>query len=201
MVEHKIVVDTPILAGISKKLFGYRVFAKCDFSDFRIIEWDKMPVTEEELKQYLKTKNNKDINSVLVEYLEYKRQKIEETWYNNGYVKIDYLFPRIHNDYHKIKTFNDYLAWIDWFTFFVTPIYYGILKNLGQQVKILDVKPEKVYLRIEAHYFSKTDAPVFYESLAKDSSFIVDLDAPIKEFTMWIGRSKKKGYGKITITK
>lgn len=201
MVEHKIVVDTPILAGISKKLFGYRVFAKCDLSDFRIIEWDKMPVTEEELKQYLKNTNTKDINTALLEYIEYKRQKIEETWYDNGYVKIDYLFPRVHHDYSKIRTINDYLAWIDWFAYFATPIYYGILKNLGQQVRILSIKPEKVILRVEAHYFSKTDSPVFYESVANGSTFIIDLSAPIKEFTMWVGRSKKKGYGKITITR
>lgn len=171
--NYELVVETPVLAGLRKDLFSFRIFSKLDFQDFKIVNW--IPPND----------------------------ALEEQLLEKGYIKIDYIFPRIHYNYESIKTFKDYLNWIDYFSALSRTIrgYIVSYQKLASIFKITDLKPMNVNLIIKANYYGKTNSPVFIEAFGPYSMFkltaITDLQEERLEF--FINRGINQGFGKVVL--
>ncbi len=195
MVTYELEVQTPILAGLSKDLFSFRVFAKMDIGDFRILDY-KIVLSQEDLEKYKDLFNKMDRDSALKEIYKLKKKEIEKPLLDEGYIKIDYLFPRKHADISKIRTYQDYLDWIDWWLYFIRPLRYSIKYDGQASFTLIDVKPEKVSLMLYANYNSKTKSPVIFEALTAGSKFLIEAESDLnEEITIKIGRGRNFGFG------
>ncbi len=195
MVSYELEVITPILGGLSKDIFSFRVFAKMDLKDFKILE-HKIVLTEEDIAKYKDLFEQMDRDSALKEIYKIKKKELEKPLLDEGYVKIDYLFPRKHADINKIRTYDDYLAWIDWWSYFIRPLRYAVKYDGGVDFILTDVKPENISLMLYANYNSKTKAPVILESVTAGSKFLIEAQSDLnEEITIKIGRGKNLGYG------
>jgi len=196
--EYKVEIETPVLGGFYKNLFSYRVFARVDFSEFKVVRWNTL--SNSDLEEYIKETGAKDITNRLNEVLEWKQEKVEKALKKAGLVKIDYLFPRLHHDIESISTFNDYINWIDWTSVFTRPLYYEIKAKTGERFYISKVVPQKVNLIIVFHFVEKERAPIVYEALGKGSEFIIESTTELKlkePLQFRIRKLRNLGYGLI----
>lgn len=204
--KYRLEVVTPILAGYSKKQFGFRIYARIDLSAFKIVDYN-FSVTEQEIDEYIK-KNKLDVNKVKIAdiinaIIDQKSEEIDKQMQKNGLAKIDYLFLRKHYNIHEIKTIQDYINWIDYWSIFARPFTYMTKHVFDKKVSVEEIKLEKVRLNIVTHYFSLTQTPVYYESIGPGSVFIITTkeEIPLKdELVSQFGRAKSFGYGKVKIT-
>ena len=200
--KYKLVVKTPVLAGYSKKLFSFRVFAKLDFSEFKIVDYRKL-VTQQDLEEYAKKKkvtlDNNILEQAIREIVETKSDYIEDELEKQGLVKLDYLFERKHYNLDTVKTLQDYINWIDFRQAFARPIYYKYLKEFNQKVALIEAKPIKVNLIVITHYYSKTQSPVFFEALGEGTEVEVTLNQEVEPTEDHVKKNKNMGYGLIEI--
>jgi hypothetical protein len=195
MVSYELEVITPILGGLSKDVFSFRVYAKMDLKDFKILE-HKIVLTEEDIAKYRDLFEKMDRDSALKEIYKIKKKELEKPLLDDGYVKIDYLFPRKHSDINKIKTYDDYLSWIDWWLYFVRPLRYAVKYDGGVDFILTDVVPSNVSLMLYANYNSKTKAPVILEAVTTGSKFLIEAQSDLnEEMTVKIGRGRNLGFG------
>jgi len=196
--EYRIEIETPILGGFYKNLFNYRVFARIDFSEFKVVRWNV--VSSEDLEAYIKETGEKDVSKKLNEVLEWRQDRIEKSLKKAGLIKIDYLFPRIHHDIESITTFSDYLNWIDWVSVFARPLYYEIKAKTNEKFYLSRVIPKKVNLILVFHYVEKEKAPIVYEALGRGSEFVIEsqTELELKEpLEFRIRKLRNQGYGLI----
>lgn len=185
----EIEVLRPIIAGLSKEYFDFRVFRRGG-SQIIIYKYDMEK--NKEIIEKLK-KENPAFESVK-DYHNLKKmlRKI-------GYIDMDYIFPRVMS--------NPYA--IDWHKYLVRPIYF-ILTKAGKYsgVKIIDiiVKDEDVTIGTYYTYVNSTGAPVVYETIEIGSKFRVVFESDgmgDKEIRAKIGRMRRYGFGwvKVKVTK
>ncbi|MGC9133552.1 MAG: hypothetical protein ACP5GJ_04090 [Nanopusillaceae archaeon] len=195
MASYELEVITPILGGLNKEVFSFRVFAKMDMKDFKILE-HKIVLTEEDIAKYKDLFEKMDRDSALKEVYKIKKKELEKPLLDDGYIKIDYLFPRKHADIGKIKTYEDYLSWIDWWSYFIRPLRYAVKYDGGADFILTDVKPENISLMLYANYNSKTKSPVILEAITDGSRFLIEAQSDLnEEITIKIGRGRNLGYG------
>lgn len=195
MALYQLEVITPLLAGLSKDLFSFRVYSKMDLADFRFLEY-KIVLTQEDEEKYKDIFVKMSRDEAFREIYKLKKKELEKPLLEEGYVKIDYLFPRRHADVSKIRTYTDYLNWIDWWLYFIRPLRFAV-KHIAQvDFVLIDVKPENVSLMLYANYNSRTKSPVIFESVTSGSKFIIEAQSTLDyEITARIGRGKNLGFG------
>jgi hypothetical protein len=196
--EYKLEVLSPILAGLSNDYFGFRVFTKIDFSDFRIVS--KIKLTSEDIVGHEKEMEEKGRDVVLKEIYEKKKETIEKELLKLGYIKLGYLFPRRHFNIDSIKTKDDYVNWIDYLTLFSRGIVFTLEKEHKIRVKILEFKPVNVSLGVHLLYYDNVKIVVAYEAILPGSLFSITFDSKVEPgIVVSIGRLRKFGFGKVVI--
>ncbi len=195
MVSYELEVITPLLAGLNKDLFSFRVFAKMDLGDFKILE-HRITLTQEDLDKYKDMFDKMDRESALKEIYKLKKKEMEKPLLEEGYIKIDYLFPRKHSDINKVKTYTDYIDWIDWFLYFIRPLRYSVKYDGNSDFTLVDIKPINLSLMLYANYNGKTKSPVIFESVTSGSKFLIEAQSNLNEETIIkIGRGRNLGFG------
>ena len=196
--EYKLEVLSPILAGLSNDYFGFRVFTKIDFSDFRIVS--KIKLTAEDIAGYEKEIEEKGRDVVLKEIYEKKKDAIEKELLKLGYIKLGYLFPRRHFNIDSIKTKDDYVNWIDYVALFSRGIVFTLEKEHKIKVKIQEIKPINVSLGVHLLYYDNVKIVVAYEAILPGSLFSITFDSKVEPgIVLRIGRLRKFGFGRVII--
>ena len=196
--EYKLEVLSPILAGLSNDYFSFRVFAKADFSDFKIIS--RIKLTNEDFAGHEKEMEEKGRDTVLKELYEKKKEVIEKELLKSGYIKLGYLFPRKHYDIDSIKTKEDYINWIDYLTVFSRGLIFTLEKEHKIKTKIEEIKPINVSLGVHLFYYDNVKVVIAYEAILPGSLFSITFDSKIEpEITASIGRLRKFGFGRVII--
>lgn len=196
--EYKLEVLTPIIGGLSNDYFDFRIFAKIDFSDFKIIP--KIKLTSEDLAGYEKELEGKDKDAVLKKLYEKKKETIEKEFIKNGYLKLAYIFPRKHYEIASIKTKEDYINWIDYHVEFSRGLVIALQKDHKIKVKIQEIKPVKINIGVSVFYYDNIKSVIAYESILPGSILSVRFDSKVDtDITVNIGGLKRFGYGRVLI--
>jgi hypothetical protein len=196
--EYKLEVLSPILAGLSNDYFGFRVFTKVDFSDFRIIS--RIKLTSEDIVGHEKEMEEKGRDVVLKEIYEKKKETIEKELLKLGYIKLGYLFPRKHFNIDSIRTKDDYVNWIDYIAAFSRGIVFTLEKEHKIRVKIQEIKPINVSLGVHLLYYDNAKIVVAYEAILPGSLFSITFDSKVEPgIVVRIGRLRKFGFGRVVI--
>jgi len=186
-------VVTPILAPMKKECFTYRLFSTYDWSKHVLMD---LNLIEE---QVIKELNGKDKNIDVKELVEKKKEEVEVQLNKKGFVKLDYIFPRV--DVYK-DTKN-----IDWFSYFAYPIRVILSKKLDIKGRLVSI--EAVELSMGVRHFLYTTPnkkiPVFYEAVLPNSKFKLEIEVennkiPVnEELNVEIGAKRSVGYGRCVL--
>ena len=120
----------------------------------------------------------------------YKAEK--ERLYKEGFVDMDYIFPRYVSNPEKIN----------WFTYFANPIYFIVSKNTNLKVvDIYNVDTSNIHVGYRGEFHSKTGSPVYHELIEEGSKLIAvviaegKLDKEVEVYGRF-GRYQSRGFGK-----
>ena len=188
-------VETPILAGMSKRNFDIRVFRRGE----QTIVLNKYSIEKtkeflETYKAYLESIDKKMYNELVKIYTgtedpEKAYDDAKDYLLRQGFHDMDYLFPR-----------NFITGGIDYYKVLVRPVYYSLINGGGWVgVRIRDIEVVNAKVGYYISYIGKTKSPVGYETIEPTSRFEFRFSADREgqyEFKSQIGRSKLYGFGR-----